>query len=54
MALVRILKGIFTRLDSIAVNDFETILVGAVTDLRTGMNATGDCGWGTTQFTSRF
>jgi hypothetical protein len=54
MALVRLLAGKFTLQDAIAINAFETIVVGGVTDLTQGLTVTGNCSWGTTIITPRF
>jgi hypothetical protein len=45
---VRFLRGIFLSRDGMAVNDFEAVPTGDVTDLSLGVSVSGDCRWLTT------
>ena len=50
---VRLLTGIFLAVDGYAVNDFEALSVGAVTDLTPGVLINGGCNWGPTTIWQR-
>jgi hypothetical protein len=42
---VRLLTGLIIGFDGIAINDFEALSIGAVTDLTVGVTASGGCSW---------
>lgn len=45
---VRLLRGVIIGIDAIGLNAFESLSVGAVTDLTVGALLTGGCTWGDT------
>ena len=50
---MRFLTGIFFSPEGFAINDFEAIPIGEVTDLTVGLTTSGDCSWADTNIWDR-
>lgn len=50
---VRLLRGEFFAVDGYAINDFEDLAIGDVSDITTGVDTNGDLSWDETVFFSR-